>query len=175
MSVQDPIMPLDLTPVTVHGIGQLLGGGVLEMHRLTRKRANSGGDEEEPRQKLGSIGRSSDEAPRLFAEIEQDGARIEHPRLTPAWPLAVDDRRHLAVRIDGAKGGRVLLALGGVDRNSLIRLAKLLEHQRDLHRIGREVEIEADHGALQVNSRRLSGGAQAVGGKLGILTRKAKT
>src|SRR5580704_19520643 len=130
MLVQDPIMSLDLTPVTVHGVGQLFGGRVLEMHGLTRKRANSGGDEEEPRQKFRSIGRSSDEAPGLFAEIEQDRARIEHPRLAPARPLTVDDRRHLAVRIDGAKGVRMLFALGRVDRNRLIRLAKLLETPR---------------------------------------------
>ncbi len=43
----------------------------------------------------------------------------------------------------------MLLALGRVDGNGFVRLAKLLEHQRDLHRIGREVEIEADQGALR--------------------------
>src|SRR5580704_14426957 len=175
MLVQDPIMSLDLPPVAVHGIRQLFGGRVLEMHGLTRKRANSGSDEEEPRQKLRSIRRSSDEAARLFAEVKQDRARIEHPRLAPARPLVIDDRRNLAVRIDGAKGVRVLLALGRIDRNRLVRLAKLFEHQRDLHRIGREVEIEADHGALQINSRPLRGAARAVGGRLGIPTCKTKT
>ena len=95
------------------------------------------------------IGGRTEEAAGLFAEIEQDGARIEHPRLAPARPLRVDDRRRLAVRIDGAKGGRVLFALGRIDRNGFIRQAELLEQQRDLHRIRRGVEIEADQGALQ--------------------------
>ena len=103
---------------------------------------------------------------------------FEHPRLAPARPLGVDDRRHLAVRIDGAKGGRVLLALGRIDGNGLIRQAEFLEHERDLGRIRREVEIEADQrgssGAGQA-SRRLKRRGRRGAGRLGILAGLAKT
>ena len=118
-----------------------------------------GRDEEEPRQEFRPIGRRADEASGLLAEVEQDRARIEHPRLAAARPLGVDDRRHLAVRVDGAKGGRVLLALGRVDGNDFVRQAELLEHQRDLGRIGRRVEIEADQGALRAWTCRTHTGA----------------
>ena len=52
MLVQDPIMPLDLAPVAVHGVGQLFRRRVLEMHRLTGERTDAGGDEEQPRQEI---------------------------------------------------------------------------------------------------------------------------
>ena len=82
---------------------------------------------------------------------------FEHPRLAPARPLGVDDRRHLAVRIDGAEGRRVLLALGRIDGHDFVGRAEFLEQQRDLGGIGRGVEIEADHGrSLRVVGRGLS-------------------
>src|ERR1700728_4426927 len=108
MPVQDAVMPLDLASVAIHSVGQLFWGGVLKVDGLTGIRTHSGSDEEQPRQQIGPVGGRPDEATRLFAEVEQDGARIEHPRLAPARSLGVNDRRHLAVRIDSAKGGRML-------------------------------------------------------------------
>ena len=143
-------MALDLAPVAVDRVGKLFRRRVLEMHRLAGEGTQAAGDEEEPRQELWLVGRSADEAPGFFAEIEQDGARIEHPRLDPARPFGVDDRGHLAVRIDGAKSGRVLLALARIDRDDFVGEAELLQQERDLGGIGGGVEIEADHGALQM-------------------------
>ena len=115
--------------------------------------------------------------PALFAEVEQYGVGIEHPRLAPARPVGVDDRRHLAVGVDGAKGGRVLLALGRVDGNGRVGLAKLLEHQRNLGRIRRGIEIEADHGVLLLRDDRPRSNVGSAGGgrRLGIVTGRAKT
>ena len=47
----------------------------------------------------------------LLGEVEQDGVAVEH------GGVAVDDRRHLAVRVDRQERRRVLLALAGVDRH----------------------------------------------------------
>jgi hypothetical protein len=95
-----------------------------------------------------SSGRSAEE-PTPLAEVEKDGAGIEHPNLGPARSIGVDDRWDLPVRIDGAKGGRVLFALARVDGHDFVGEAEFLQQERHLRGIGRRVEIEADHGTLR--------------------------
>ena len=117
MVVQHLVVPFRLAPVTVHGIVEALGRGELEMHGLAGERAEARGDEQQPGQQLGPVLRRAEELAGLLGEIDQDGGGIEHPRLLAAGPVRIDDRRHLAVRVDRAEGGRVLLALAGVDRD----------------------------------------------------------
>ena len=81
---------------------------------------------QEPGQQFGPIGGRADQAIGLVAEVQEDGARIEHPGLAATRPFGVDNRRHFAVRIDGPKCRRVLLALARVDRNDFIRETGLL-------------------------------------------------
>ena len=50
----------------------------------------------------------------------------------PARPVGIDDRRHLAVRVDRAEFRGVLLALAGIDRHDLIGQAGFLQEQGDL-------------------------------------------
>ena len=66
----------------------------------------------------------------------------------PPGPCGVHDRRHLAVRIDRPEGGRVLLALAGVDRDQLVGKPRLLKEKRDLRGVGSRVKIEADYESL---------------------------
>ena len=139
-------MPFNFAPIPVDGVGNLFGRRVLEMHGLTGERTESCANEEEPGEQLRPGCRRADEAPGLFPEVEQDGAGIEHAGLGAARSLGVDDRGNLAVRIDGAEGGRVLFALAGVDGHDFVGQAKLFQQERDFRRIGRRVEIEADHG-----------------------------
>ena len=120
-----------------------------------------------------SAGRTEEPAG-LLGEVEQDRARIEHPRLAPTGSLGVDDRRDLAIWVDGAKGGRVLFAFGCVDGHEFVRHAEFFQQQRDLGGIGRRVEIKSDHGALSPGcGPRLK--PRGIGGKLGSLDRKAKS
>ncbi len=93
---------------------------MLEMHGLAGERAEARGDEHQPGEQLRPIRRRAQEPACLLGEIEQDRIGIEHPRRLAAGPFGVDDRRHLAVRIDGAEFRLVLLALGGVHRHDLI-------------------------------------------------------
>src|ERR687892_870879 len=167
MVVQHLVVPLRLALVAVHGIVKaLLGRGELEMHGLAGERADAGRDEQEPGQELRPVFRRTEELAALVREIEQDGRGIEDPRLLAAWAFGVDDRRHLAVRVDGAEGRRVLLALAGVDRDRLVGQARLFEEERDLGRVRGRVEIEADHRRLLQDSgmgesRRAGAGAAA--------------
>jgi hypothetical protein len=126
MVVQDSIMPLDLAPVAVHRIGRLLGHCMLEMNGLSGVGRDPGGDEEEPGEQFRPVGGRAYEAPCLVAEIKEDGAGIEYPRLLTAGPLGVDDCRHLAVGIDRAEARLVLLAFARVDRHHLIGNSAIL-------------------------------------------------
>ena len=86
--------------------------------------------------------------PGLLGEVDQDGGRIEDARFLAARAVGVDDRRHLAVRVDGPEGGRVLLALAGIDGDGLVGQAGLLQEERDLRGVRCRVKIEADHRSL---------------------------
>ena len=89
------------------------------MNGLAGERAEAGGDEEKPGEKLRPVGRRAEEPAGLLGEIDEDRGRVEHPRGLAPGPLLVDDRRNLAVRVDGAKGRRVLFALARVDGDGL--------------------------------------------------------
>lgn len=112
------------------------------MHRLAGIGADTRGDEHHPRQQLAARLRRArgQEFAGLFGEIEQDGAAVQHHR------VAVDDGRHLGVRVDGEVLGLVLLAFAGIHRDRLVGQTGLLEEQRHLCRIGRAAEIEFEHG-----------------------------
>ena len=135
-------MTLRLEGVAVDGVFLGLRREVAEMHRLARIGPDAGGDEHQPRQQLAALlvrlGRQ--ELAGLLGEIEQDRVAVEDGR------VAVDDRRHLGVGIDRQELRRVLLALAGVDRHQLVGQRHLLQAERDLGRVRREVVVELDHG-----------------------------
>jgi len=99
-----------------------------------------------PRQQLATLGRRCHEALVLVAQVQQDRVRVEH-----AHPVVLD-RRQLAVRVDLQEGRRVLLALEGVHRHELEVELRLVQEQRDLHRVGGVVEVEREHGRGSVRS-----------------------
>src|SRR5271170_776707 len=107
-------MPFDFSPIAIDGVRNLFGNRVLEMHGLPGEGTYSRCDEEEPGEQFRPIRRRADETPGLVAEVEQDGARIEYASFSAARSFGVDDRRNLAIGVDGAKGRRVLLALTSV-------------------------------------------------------------
>ena len=109
----------------------------------------------------GRFDRRADEPPGLVAEIEQDGTRIEQTCLAAVRPVGVDDRGKLAVRVDGAEGRPVLLALFGVDRYHLVGQPGFLQEQRDLGGVGRWVEVETDHGVFLAREQCLRPSAHA--------------
>ena len=63
-----------------------------------------------------------------------------------ARPFGIDDRRDLAVRVDGDEFGSELLVLRDVDRVDPILQQGLLEHDRDLAAVRRPPGVEIDHG-----------------------------
>jgi hypothetical protein len=81
----------------------------------------------------------------LVGQIEQDRTGIENARLSAAWTFGINDRRHLAVRIDLSEGGQVLLALARVDRHHLIGQASLFEEEGNFGRVRRRMEVKANH------------------------------
>jgi hypothetical protein len=82
---------------------------------------------------------------RLFREVKEDRGRIEDARLAATGTFGVRDRRNFAIGIDGAEGGRVLLAFARVDGYDFVGQARLFEEKGDLGGIGRWVEVETDH------------------------------
>src|ERR1700728_847056 len=120
------IMPLRLAPVAVDGVVGAGGCEQLEVHRLAGERGEAGRDEEEPGQELRSVIRRTAELAGLVGEVEQDRVGIEYTRLFTARAVGVDDRWHLAVRIDFPEGRLVLLALARVDRENLVWQTRIL-------------------------------------------------
>lgn len=158
--VEHAVVALRLATVAVAGVVRALGRGEPEVHRLARERAEPRGDEQEPGEQLGPVLRHAEEAARLLGEVEQDRRRVEDADLAPARPLRVDDGGHLAVRVDRAEGGRVLLAPARVDGDRLVGEAEFLQQQRDLRGVGCRVIVETDHrGSLVVQSHGASGRA----------------
>ena len=147
--VQDLVVALGLATIPVDRVGHFLGCRALEMDGLAGERPEARGDEEEPGEELGPVGGRADEAAGLLAEIKKDGVRVEDAGLAAAGPLGVDDRRQLAVGVDGEEGGSVLLALARVDGHHLVGKARLLEEKGHLGGVGRGVEVEADHEGLR--------------------------
>ncbi len=116
---------------------------MLEMHGLARIGADAGRDEHQPGIELAArrvAGRRQEPAG-LLGEVEQDGVGVEDRR------VAVDDDGELAVGVQRPEARGMLLALARIDRHGLVVEPRLLEEQRDLHRVGGEVVVEGDHGA----------------------------
>ena len=119
MIVEHLVVALGLAPVAVDRIVESRRRDGLEMHRLARERPEP---EAMNRSQERSSGRSAS-TPRkasAFGEVEEGSAvEIEHPRrLATPGAVLVDDRRKLAVGIDGAEGRRVLLSLPRSRRGS---------------------------------------------------------
>ena len=159
--VENLVMALRLPAVAIHRIVEALGRSELEMHGLAGKWTQTGSDEEQPGEELGPILRFADELAGLFGQIDQDRRRIENPRFYATRSVGIDDHRHLAVRVDGAKSWRVLFTLAGVDRDHLVGQPRLFQKERDLCGIGRRMEIEVDHEVSRGFSR--AGEAMACG------------
>ena len=96
MVVEDAEMPLRLELVAVMGVVDLFRRKMLEVDGLAGIRADAGGDEHQPGQQFGAVGRrvGGQKLAGLFGEIEQDGVAVEH------LDAVVVDRGHLGVRID---------------------------------------------------------------------------
>jgi hypothetical protein len=139
---------LGFAPVSIDRITQAFGRGELKMHGLARKRAEPGGNEEQPRQQLPPVIRLTEEFPGFLGQIEQDCGGVEDANLVTAWSIGIDDRRNLAVGVDGTEGRKVLLALAGVDWDCLIGKRRLLEKKRDFRGVRRGMKIKAYHGRL---------------------------
>jgi hypothetical protein len=129
--------------VAVDDVGQLLGGEMAEVDRLARIGADAGGDEHQPGQQLaaqlGCVLRQ--ELPGLLGQIEQDRVAVED------GDLAVDDRRGLAVGVEGEERRLVLLAPVGVHRHQLVGKAGFFQEQGDFRGIGRRVVMEFQYAA----------------------------
>src|SRR5208337_5532866 len=117
----------------------------LEMRGLAGKRAKAGGDEQKPGKKLVPVGRIAEKPASLLGEVEQDRRRIEDPSRLSAGAFRVHDRRNLAIGVDRAKVGGVLLPLSSIDRDDLVGEARFFEEEGDLGRVWRRVIVEADH------------------------------
>jgi hypothetical protein len=102
LTVEYGIVALRFAAISVDGVVEAVGGRKLEMHGLSREGPEACSEEEKPRQELSPVGRLSEESACFLGEIEQNGARVENPRLFAAPTFGVDDGGHLAVGIDGA-------------------------------------------------------------------------
>src|ERR1700730_18298223 len=78
----------------------------------------------------------------LLGEILQDRAGLEQPERLAAWPVGIDDRGDLAVRIERQKFRRLLVVLVEVDEKHLVRQPDLFQHDRDLDAVRRRQRIE---------------------------------
>src|SRR6185437_6747057 len=81
----------------------------------------------------------------LLGEVNEDGARFEDGQLLAARPVRIDDRRDLAVRVDGDIFRAELIALGDVDAVGTVGQAGLLEHDRDLAAVRRRPGVKVNH------------------------------
>src|SRR5260370_4244015 len=118
------------------------------MNWLSGELAEHGGNKHQPGEQFRSVGWRAQEVPGLLGEVDEDGCRVEYAGLFAPRPLGVDNRRHLAIWVDGAETRRVLFALAGVDGNRLVGEVRFFEEQGDLRRVRGRGEKEADHRAL---------------------------
>ena len=110
-------MTFDLPAITIDGVADFFWSRMLKMHGLSREWSNAGCDKEKPRQQLRPVRRRADQSSGLLSEIKQDRIGIENACFLAARPFGIDNGRHLPVRIDRTKFGRMLRALAGVDWN----------------------------------------------------------
>src|SRR5262249_22318805 len=107
--------------------------------------SKAGCDEEEPGQEFTTVIGRTAELSRLVGEIKKDRAGIEHARFLSARAVGVDDRRHLAVRIDLPERGLVLLPFARIHGDNFVWQSCLFEKERDFQGIWRWVVVEPDH------------------------------
>lgn len=81
----------------------------------------------------------------LLRQIHENGGGIEYPDFLAVGSIRIDDGRNLAVRIDGAKGRRVLLTLFRVNRNGLVGQLRYFQAECHFCRVRGGMEIEPDH------------------------------
>src|SRR4051794_6481270 len=116
------------------------------MMHLARHRAKPAHLPHQPFQHRNALDqRSGQELAGLLAEIQQDGARLEHADALPAGAIGIDDRGNLVVRADGQKFRLHLLALGDVDGKYLVGQPHLLQRDADLAAIRRVPGVQFDH------------------------------
>ena len=72
----------------------------------------------------------------FVCQVQQDRLRVEYRG------VAIDQGRHLGVRVDRQESRKVLFALEGIDADQFIRRLQFFEQQGDFHRIRRRVEKE---------------------------------
>ncbi len=81
----------------------------------------------------------------LVGQVEQDGAGLEQAERLPARPIGIDDRRDLAVGVQGREFGAGSPGLAEGDGVRLIGQPQLFQRDGDLHSVGRGdgVELQA--------------------------------
>ena len=147
MGVEDVEQPLGLHRIAVDRIFHLERGIGVEMAEAAAEEGRRAHLPHQPVERLRPrprLGRQ--ERPELLGEIDEDRAALEQ---ADGRVLAmVQHRRDLAVRIGGDEAGAELVAFADPDQPGVIfgaRMAgreQLLEHDRDLHAIGRAERIE---------------------------------
>jgi hypothetical protein len=78
-----------------------------------------------------------DKLSRLVGKIEEDCARFKQCERRAARPAGVIDCRNFAVGVEREKGRVVVFVRHDVDPVRLVSEARFLEHDADLHPIGR--------------------------------------
>ena len=146
-AVEHVELALGLHREAVDGVFDLRRGIGVEMAEAAAEIGRAAHLPEQPGEALGArrrLGRQ--EGAELFGEMDEDGAGLEHPdRLFAA---AVEQRRDLRIRIDRDEAAGELVAVADPDRPGVVfgarmtRREQFLEHNRDLHAIGRGERIE---------------------------------
>src|SRR5262249_21215620 len=144
----DTEYPFRLVQIVCEGafVGNLTTCELVEVADLAEHRPDEGHLKEQPLDRLTAarcITRQKTAS--LLGEIEQDRAGSEKPERRTAGPVGINDRRNLAVRVQGQELRRLLLVHAEVDDVRLIGHPHLLERDRNLDPIGRwqRIELEA--------------------------------
>lgn len=159
MVLDDFPVAMRLEIIAIERVFLGFGRRIAEVDRLPGKRADTAGNEHQPREQVaarGAVCFQRDEALLAVGQVEQDRIAVEHTH------VAVNYGRHFCVRVHLQVFRRKLLALARVDRHGLIGQAQFLEEKGNLHRVGGGVVIELQHGDGAFNvlgvKRIISGG-----------------
>ena len=146
-------MALGLAAIAVDGVIEAFRRGELEVYGLARERPKAGGDEEQPGKQLRPVFRRAEEFAGFLSEVDEDRRGIEDARRLSAGTFGVHDRRNLAVGVDRAKGGRVLLAFARVDRDDLVGKPASSRKRAIFAGFGVGMVVEADHSGILFRGR----------------------
>src|SRR5579862_5152743 len=115
-------MPLRLELIASHRIVEALRSEVFEVHCLARVGTDPGCGKHKPGEELGPSFQPASwkKLTGFLSEIKQYCVAVEHPD-----PI-IDNRGRLRVGINGQELRLELFALAGIDRNDLVREARLL-------------------------------------------------